>query len=297
MTGPDVAQLVEIGLGVVTSLVFVQIAIPGRRPWAVVADSVRRMFWAPHRLLYMGGFFLVVGFNYLYLMLGIDEHCTAKVVAWRGADFAQFIHAHIEGDTVARIQAAVAWLPLTWFLGFAYVVVFPCLVSVAILVFDGLRHRRGLAMVLVGYVLNFLIVLPFYVCVPVRETFVYYQESGLGGPAARMLLDDISPAVMVAYRTMSGVDNCFPSFHTSLTVTMALAAWHGGRRFGALYTFFGAAIVASTVYLGVHWLTDVAAGLMVGVAAYALARRLTRRWAHDGDARPASATAEEACDG
>ena len=281
MSGPDLARLVETVLGVATALVFLQIVIPDKRPWAVVAESVRRLFWSPRRLLYLGACLSILVLNYLYLVLGIDEHCTAWVVGRRGADFAQLIHQRIEGDAVARIQAAVAWLPLTWFFGYAYVVVFPCLVFVAIFVFDCQRDRRGLALVLVGYLLNFALVLPFYVCVPVRETFVYYQESGLSGPAARMLLDDISPAVMVAYRTMSGVDNCFPSFHTSLAATMACVAWHGGRRFGALITFFAAAIVLSTAYLGVHWLTDVAAGLVVCVAAYGLARRLTRRWARD----------------
>ena len=278
MDGRHVVVVVELALGVATVLGFVWVAAPGRWPWAVVARSVWRVFGSWRRAAYVSACFSVLLVNYLYLTCGVDERSTAWVVARRGSDFAELIHHRIEGDAVARVQAAVAWPPLTWLFGYAYVVVFPCLVFAALFVFDHARSRYGLALALAGYLLNFALVLPFYVCVPVREAFVYYQETGIGPPAARMLLDDISPLVMQVYRGMSGVDNCFPSFHTSLSVTMALVAWHGARRCGWLFTGSAAAIVLSTIYLGVHWLADVAAGLLAGVAAYGLARLVARRW-------------------
>jgi len=156
--------------------------------------------------------------------------------------------------------------------------VFPSLVFVSIFVFDQLDDRRGLAMVLLGYAFNFLLVLPFYLVFPVRETFHFYTAD-LHSQAVQMLLDDIHPAIIEGYRAMSGLDNCFPSFHTSLAVTLALVAWHAGRpRYAWLVTLFAAANVLSTVYLGVHWVTDVAAGLAVGVVAYVVARRASLRW-------------------
>jgi len=281
----DLARAAEFLLGAATVLLFVWVAIPEARPWTVVCECLGRTARSWRRLLYLGACLSILLFNYLYLVFDVDKWCTQRIEASRGEDFTSLIHNRIEGDAVARIQAATAWLPLTYFLGYVYVVVFPCLVFVAIFVFDKLRHRRGLAMVLLGYALNYLIELPFFLCFPVRETFVYYQECGVSSPATKMLLDDISPAIMEAYRVMSGVDNCFPSFHTSLAVTLALVAWHAGRRrFGWLITFFTAANVFSTVYLGIHWLSDVAAGIVVGVLAYAVARRLSRRWAKPPDA-------------
>ena len=269
-------RLVELALMTATALALVWAGVPGEPPWRVAARSAWRVLGSRRRVLYVAACLSVFAVN--HLLLRVDEQLTAWVVDWRGADFAELIHRRIEGDAVARVQGAVSWLPLTWGFGYAYVVAFPCLVLVLMAVFDHRGDRHGLALVLAAYLLNFLIVLPFYVCVPVRETFVYYQETGLGPPAARMLLDDISPWIMRAYRVTSGVDNCFPSFHTSLSVTMGLVAWHVGRRYGALLSAVAAAVVLSTVYLGVHWLTDVAAGLVVGVAAYALARRVARRW-------------------
>ena len=236
MNCPTAVRLIELVLGAATVLALVWVAVPGRRPWRVMAGSVRRMWGSWRRWLYVAALASILGANYAYLAAGIDERCTARVVARRGGDFAELIHARIEGDAVARLQGAVAWQPLTWLFGYAYVVVFPCLVVVALVVLDERRDGHGLALVLAGYLLNYLLALPFYAWVPVRETFVYYHESGLGPPAARLLLDDLSPVVMELYRPMSGVDNCFPSLHTSLSVTLALVAWQAGRRRGRAVT-------------------------------------------------------------
>jgi membrane-associated phospholipid phosphatase len=229
-------------------------------------------------MLYLGACLAIVAVDFLYLELGVDAFLTRWVVARRGADFTPFVHGVVEGDAVARLQAALAWTPLTAVLGTIYIAVFPCFVLAPILVFDRLRDRRGLVMLLAGYALNFAAVLPFYMLVPVRETWVYYAESGLADPGVRCLLDDLHPAVMEKFRAMSGVDNCFPSFHTSLAVTMALVARHTRRKpFAALLTALAAANVFSTLYLGIHWLTDVAAGLLLGLLAYLAARRVARR--------------------
>jgi membrane-associated phospholipid phosphatase len=83
---------------------------------------------------------------------------------------------------------------------------------------------------------------------------------------------------MTILRPMSGIDNCFPSFHTSLAVTVALFAIRSGRRaFAVVMTAMAAAIIFSTVYLGVHWLTDVGAGIIVGIVAYLLGEWLGKK--------------------
>ncbi len=279
MTDAAVAQLAELVLGTATVLAFLAVALPAERPWRVVGRCLGQTLTRPPRLLYLAACLAILLFNYLYLVLGFDEYFTRKVIAWCGADFTPLIHDAIEGDAVGRVQQALAWGPLTWFFGYVYVVVFPCLMFVSIFVYDHERDARHLAMVLVGYALNFLIVLPFYLVAPVRECFVFYRDGEAGTVPARLLLDEITPAIMEGYRTMSGVDNCFPSFHTSLAVTVALVAWDAGqRRFSRLIAFFAVAIVASTIYLGIHWFTDVAAGILVGWFAFRLARALSRKW-------------------
>jgi len=279
MSDEQLVRLIECLLGVVTIVVLVWVGVPEERPWAVVWRTVRRTVVSGKRLLYLGAGLSILVFNYLYLVFDLDGACARWVEHFfNGQDFTHAVHA-FEGEAVARVQGALAWLPLTWFLGFVYVVVFPSLVFVAIFVFDHLRNRRGLAMVMIGYALNYLFVLPFYLFFPVREVFHFYRHD-LGSPGVRLLLDDIGEVVMRAYRAMSGLDNCFPSFHTSLAVTIALVCWHvGRRRFGWVITFLAVANVFSTIYLGIHWVTDVVGGVLVGVVSYWLALRWSRRWA------------------
>lgn len=278
MSATLVARVVETALMVGTILLFVWVAVPGVAPWRIAASSAWRTLRNGRRALYLAACLSILLANYAYLHLGVDQRLTASVVAARGHDYTADVHA-LEGDAVASLQQSLACPPCTWFLGFVYVVVFPCIVFVVLFVFDHLRYRRGLAMLLIGYLANYLLVLPCYLWLPVREVFHYYRHD-VGNGAVRLLLDDIHPAVMQAYRAMSGLDNCFPSFHTSLAVTMALITWHlGNVRFAALITFFAVANVLSTLYLGIHWVTDVAAGLAVGLVAYGLALVFSRRWA------------------
>ncbi len=278
MSDEQLVRLIESALGMVTILALVWVGVPEARPWVVVWESCRQTVRSVKRLLYLAAGLSILIFNYLYLVFGFDHACTSWVVHLFGSeDFTHLVHG-LEGEAVATVQRTFDWLPLTWFLGFVYVVVFPSLVFVAIFVFDHLRNRRGLAMVMIGYALNYLLELPFYLFFPVREVFHYYRND-LGSSGVRLLLDDIGEVIMRAYRAMSGLDNCFPSFHTSLAVTLALVCWHAGRRrFAVVVTFLAIANVFSTVYLGIHWVSDVAGGIAVGVVSYWLARMLSRRW-------------------
>lgn len=278
MDGPHLARFVETLLMAATVLLLVWAAAPETPPWRIVARTVERTLRSGRRALYLAAAISIILANLFYLQFQVDDYFTSCIVARLGRDYTADIYG-IEGGSVAWLQQVLAWPPLTWFLGFVYVVVFPCLVFVLVFVFDHLRHRRGLAMVLIGYAANYALVLPFYLWFPVREVFHYYRHD-LKSAGVRLLLDDIHPVVMQAYRAMSGLDNCFPSFHTSLSVTMGLVAWHTRRRgFATIVSFLAAANVFSTVYLGIHWLTDVAAGLVVGLLAYGLAVFFSRPWA------------------
>ena len=280
MDGPQLARVVETALMAVTIPLLVWAGVPEVAPWRVIGRSAWDTVRSGRRALYVLACCSILAANYLYLVFGIDDTFTSWVVARRGHDYTADVHG-LEGGVVAHLQQALACPPLTWFLGFVYVIVFPCLVLAMLFVLDRLRKRRALAMVLIGYLLNYLTALPFFLWFPVRETFHYYKYD-LGSQGVRLMLDDIHPVVMQAYRAMSGLDNCFPSFHTSLGVTMALVAWHTGRvRFALLMTFLGVANALSTLYLGIHWLSDVVAGTGVGLLAYGLACVLSRRWAQE----------------
>jgi membrane-associated phospholipid phosphatase len=262
VTPETAVQLIELPVLVATFVLIAWLSVPRANPFTVALRPIRRIFTRKRYAAYVAAGALVVATN--ALLTPLDGPFTAAVRGWLGSDFTPFIHA-AEGNVVALFQT---WTPiaLTWFLGWAYVIVFPVMAPCAMAVFDFMgQHRRNLAL-LAALVANYLIVLPFYMFFPVVESH-HYRPPG-GEPLVRLLLNDLDPAIIKVLRPMSGLDNCFPSFHTSLAVTVALFAWRSRRRaFRVVMTVLAACVVISTLYIGVHWVSDVLAGIVVGVVA------------------------------
>jgi hypothetical protein len=113
--------------------------------------------------------------------------------------------------------------------------------------------------------------LPFFLFFPIPERWAY-PDSG-----AILLSDRWSSALIEGMRPMSGLDNCFPSFHVSMSVVMVAVAHLAGVRFRNAVAALGLAVVISTFGLGIHWLPDIVTGVAVGILAVALAVRLEAR--------------------
>ncbi len=85
--------------------------------------------------------------------------------------------------------------------------------------------------------------------------------------------------------------SAFPSLHCSLALLTLIYAWRfGDAVFGAgrekLYFWIILPLVVSlwisTVYLRHHWIPDIAAGMLVGLAAQLIAPWLRRKWPQEG---------------
>lgn len=182
------------------------------------------------------------------------------------ADFTPVLFA-FEGDFVARLQSALSFAPLSWLLAFAYVILFPALLFGSAHAYDRLGDVPRLKMTAYAYGLNYLFCLPFYIFFPVTEP--WYSQAGVA-PLTDL---HVWPWLIDILRPMSGLDNCFPSYHTSLTVSLVLIAAAGSQRaFARAAAVSGALIVVSTVYLGFHWMLDVLTGVIAGLFVYGVAR-------------------------
>jgi len=117
---------------------------------------------------------------------------------------------------------------------------------------------------------DYAISLPFFLFFPVPERWAY-PESG-----AILLSDLWAPNLIEIFRPISGLDNCFPSFHVSLTVVMVALAFLYRLRYRWSALWIGLLITLSTSVLGIHWLTDIVAGLSTGVLAVTVARLMDR---------------------
>ncbi|MEM7353896.1 MAG: phosphatase PAP2 family protein, partial [Acidobacteriota bacterium] len=91
----------------------------------------------------------------------------------------------------------------------------------------------------------YAISLPFFLFFPVPERWVYPPAE------ATLLSDQWTVKLIETIRPISGLDNCFPSFHVSFTVIMVLTAYLFKVRLRTVVLALGATIVLSTFVLGI----------------------------------------------
>lgn len=156
------------------------------------------------------------------------------------------------------------WLQTTfrsdWLTGFCttfYLVVFQSVMIASIGIYTFHNNRRMYYAFCVTLLLNYFIAVPFYLFVPVNE--VWYTH-----PEIQFLMLNSFPTFESSYRALSGLNNCFPSLHTSISISMALLATRSGIKRWAVFTWCSAAVIIFSIfYLGIHWFTDMVAGIVL----------------------------------
>jgi serine/threonine protein kinase len=158
-----------------------------------------------------------------------------------------------------------------WGFSLVYFFLFPLLVLGTVVLFYRRRDPQPLLLLATAATINYLLTLPFYLFFPVPERWTY-PDSGA------MLLSDLWTAEFIKnFRPFSGLNNCFPSVHVSMTVVLAACLYRVGSRFRRASVPLGLTIVLSTFVLGIHWISDILAGLACGLASFRLAERLLPR--------------------
>lgn len=111
--------------------------------------------------------------------------------------------------------------------------------------------RKMLSYALSGHMLQFPLILPFYNLVLLREVWwVQGRPDLLNRPYTG---NDLLVSVM----------NSFPSMHTSISFAMLLLALREKDRiFKYTMVVYCASIIFSTLYLQIHWVIDVFAGML-----------------------------------
>ena len=173
-------------------------------------------------------------------------------------DYSRIFFA-IEGNIVGIIQG-LKNLPTTIFLTYMYVIIFPLLVWVSVIIYNHYEDTKMVKTVLYGFILNYILVLPFYVFFPINEAWYVNSE-------VTFLIPSIYPSFEETYRNFSGLNNCFPSLHTSLSLTMGFIAYHCNyKNLKRIIIPSSILITFSTLYLGIHWLLDVVGGIIYAYA-------------------------------
>ena len=183
-----------------------------------------------------------------------------------GVNVTGSIHA-VEGQFVASLQSfATPWL--TAYFGGVYVFGYIFLLTFPIVAYLVRADSRPLQTLLVAYAVNYGLGLVCYV------VFISYGPRNFMPELVDSLLYTSWPQSQLLTSRVNRNTNVFPSLHTSLSITVALVGYRyreASPRWLPVAVVLAASIAVSTMYLGIHWATDVVAGAALAAVAVAVA--------------------------
>ncbi|WP_276300952.1 phosphatase PAP2 family protein [Halorussus lipolyticus] len=230
----------------------------------------KRLFLPDQRFRTLLVEFLKTDWKYLGVAWVVTEIVNKLALNFHVArTFTGAIYA-VEGATVAVFQAFVA-TPLTVLATGVYLVGFPFIVLFTYFKLkahdEEEAHRYALA-----YIIVVVCAVPFFLLFPVKVSSLYLST-------VEPLMYELTPAIQHGIYSTDTLVKAFPSLHTGLSVLAALYARKADTRYAHTAAILAVAIVFSTLYLGVHWVTDAAFAILLVYVAYRLSQRVSDpRW-------------------
>ena len=177
------------------------------------------------------------------------------------------IHA-IEGTFVAQLQSALATPALTTYFSLVYVYGYAFLLIFPLVAYFSLDDPEPLRRIIVAYSVNYGLGVVCYLL------FIAYGPRNLMPELVSGLLYTNYPEFQLLTTQVNSNTNVFPSLHTSLSLAVALLAARTRtvyRSWWVVSTILAVSITVSTMYLGIHWATDVVAGVVLAVVSVKVA--------------------------
>ena len=204
-----------------------------------------------------------------WIETGAEDAWSTRTGDWIGYQFAAAFQ-WFEGALSFEGHDAAG--PVAVYLGsIAYFFLPILLLALTLVALVPRRSVSGYRQFTFAIVACYVISLPFYLGVPVPERWAYPESHAV-------LLSDLwSTRLIETIRPISGLDNCFPSFHVSGTFALVLTWYRLRLPFRHAIACLGAAVALSTILLGIHWLADIVAGLALAVISVKVAAAMERR--------------------
>lgn len=173
-------------------------------------------------------------------------------------------------QVVVWIQS-MATPELTAYFAFIYVYGYVFLLVFPLVAYFALSRPEPLRRTMVAYGANYLIGVFCYIL------FIAYGPRNLIADQAEGLLYSQYAQYQFVTNAVNDETNVFPSLHTSMAVTAALLAWTTRDEYPLwvpISAVFAVSVVISTMYLGIHWATDVIFGILLAWISVKIGTRL-----------------------
>ncbi|ADJ14808.1 phosphatase PAP2 family protein [Halalkalicoccus jeotgali] len=213
-----------------------------------------------------------IGLLAVVLVVNSLTRRTAQRLSWLiGVEITDRIF-RLEGTFVAWVQTfqtteLTLYFSAVYVYGYVFLLVFPLFAYLA------LSKQRPLHELTIAYTANYALGLVCYLL------FIAYGPRNLG--IAEQFMYNVYPSSRFLTSAVNTPTNVFPSLHTSLSVTVLLFAWRtrgAYPRWLAIAAVLATSVAVSTMYLGIHWLTDVIAGIGLASASYWIGVHGADRW-------------------
>ena len=222
-------------------------------------------------------------FPYMFLvfLVLLTAFVESKIIdipltKWTKLDFTPAVYA-IEGNIVEILQKWMLNPVFTAYFAFVYQYMFFFILYFSILLYVLVDNRNLVQMISLSYFFNYIIALPFYLFFPINEIWltnlayspVYGYTNVIG------LLHENNPSSEELLYAVSTINNTFPSLHTSILFSIMLITIINIHQFFSIFSslmFFS--IILSAIYLGIHWIIDILAGVAFAIIVVYLVKNL-----------------------
>ncbi|TVY04081.1 phosphatase PAP2 family protein [Cohnella terricola] len=222
----------------------------GRQPFAAAWAFVKSLVVSRKYLLFFISVIAIMLVNKNELRLekwiGITYDLTSPLTGWEG-NWHVWLQDNIHSDLLTAVCAVF------------YLVLFQSAMIASVGIYTQRGNMKMYYAFCIAILVNYFVAVPFYLFVPVNEVWFAHSQ-------VHFLMLDVFPTFEQEYRSLSGLDNCFPSLHTSISVTLALLASKSGIRRWAVFNWINAGVIVFSIfYLGIHWFTDMVAGVALAI--------------------------------
>ena len=194
----------------------------------------------------------------LLINKGIND--TVALFARRNGVEATALFYAIEGDFVAWFQSLFPDVALPYF-GVIYILGYVVLLTFPVVAYLFAADAKPFKLLTTAYTVNYAVAIVAYTTVLAYGPRVYSADVSHG-------LIELFPEITGLLALANSAENVFPSLHTSMAVTVFLIARQTETafpRWTPIAAFLSINVVVSTMALGIHWLIDVLAGILLAV--------------------------------